>query len=108
MDPARPQVDEWARICSIGFWGEPLKRQWFFEQSGGNCRLMAPFTDQLSETARVWGRAVAFFAECVTRELWSSSAKLVREPSPPTRLTQRRKQEVKLHHHCHRRASRHG
>lgn len=74
---------------------EPLRRQWFFEQSDGNCRLMAPFTSQLSETASMWGRSVAPFAEWVTRALWSSSAKLVRGPVPPTRLTQRIKREVK-------------
>jgi len=61
----------------------------------GNCRLTAPFTAQLSETAPMWGRAVAPFAEWVTRTLWSSSAKLMREPAPPTRLTQRIKREVK-------------
>jgi len=43
----------------------------------------------------MWARAVAPFAEWVTRCLWSSSAKLVREPAPPTRLTQRTKREVK-------------
>ena len=43
----------------------------------------------------MWGRAVAPFAEWVTRALWSGSAKLIREPAPPTRLTQRVKREVK-------------
>src|SRR6516225_2625397 len=56
---------------------------------------MASFTAQLSETAPMWGRAVAPFAEWVARALWSSSAKLIREPAPATRLTQRTKREVK-------------
>ena len=43
----------------------------------------------------MWGRAVALFAEWVTRALWSSSARLAREPAPPTRLTQRSKREAK-------------
>ena len=43
----------------------------------------------------MWARAVAPFAERVTRALWSSSAKLIREPAPPTRLTQRVRREVK-------------
>jgi CRISPR-associated endonuclease Cas1 len=91
MEPARAQVD--AYLFEI--LREPLKRQWFFEQSDGNCRLMASFAAQLSETAPMWGRAVAPFAEWATRALWSSSAKLVREPAPPTRLTQRIRREVK-------------
>src|SRR5215469_15146477 len=77
MEPVRPQVDAYVLDWIMQ---EPLRRQWFFEQSDGNCRLMASFTAQLSETAPMWGRAVAPFAECVTRTLWSSSAKLVREP----------------------------
>jgi CRISPR-associated endonuclease Cas1 len=92
MEPARPQVDAYLLDWILG---EPLKRQWFFERSDGNCRLMASFTAQLSETAPMWGRAVAPFAEWVARALWSSSAKLIREPAPATRLTQRTKREVK-------------
>ena len=92
MEPVRPQVDafllDWIMM-------EPLKREWLFEQSDGNCRLMASFAARLSETAPMWGRAVAPFAEWVTRALWSSSARLVREPAPPTRLTQRTKREAK-------------
>jgi hypothetical protein len=43
----------------------------------------------------MWGRAVAPFAEWVTRALWSSSARLARESPPATRLTQRFKREAK-------------
>jgi hypothetical protein len=43
----------------------------------------------------MWGRAVAPYAEWVTRALWSSSARLARESAPPTRLTQRFKREAK-------------
>lgn len=74
---------------------EPLKREWLFEQSDGNCRLMAPFAARLSETTPMWGLAVAPYAEWVTRALWSSSAKLARESAPPTRLTRSTKREVK-------------
>jgi CRISPR-associated endonuclease Cas1 len=92
MEPVRPQVDafllDWIRR-------EPLKREWLFEQSNGNCRLMAPFAARLSETAPMWGRAVAPFAEWVTRALWSSSVRLDSEAIPPTRLTQRLKRETK-------------
>jgi hypothetical protein len=91
MEPVRPQVDAYLLDWILT---EPLKRQWFFEQADGNCRLTAPFTAQLSETAPMWGRGVAPFAEWVTRALSTSSAKLIREPAPPTRLTQRTKREV--------------
>jgi hypothetical protein len=92
MEPVRPQVDAFLLDWIMR---EPLKRQWFFEQSDGTCRLMASFTARLSETMPMWARAVAPFAEWVARALWSSSAKLVRESVPPTRLTQRTKREVK-------------
>jgi hypothetical protein len=92
MEPVRPQVDAYLLDWIMR---EPLKRQWFCEQPQGNCRLMASFTGHLSDTAPMWGRAVAPFAEWVTRALWSSSAKLIREPAPPTRLTQRTKREAK-------------
>ena len=69
MEPVRPEVDafvfEWIT-------GSLLKREWFFEQRDGNCRLMAPFTAQLSETMPMWRRAVAPFAEWVARTLWST------------------------------------
>jgi CRISPR-associated endonuclease Cas1 len=92
MEPVRPQVDAFLLDWIMR---EPLKCEWFFERADGNCRLMAPFTARLSETMPMWARAIAPFAEWVTRALWSSSAKLIREPAPPTRLTQRIKREVK-------------
>jgi CRISPR-associated endonuclease Cas1 len=92
MEPVRPQVDAFLLDWIMR---EPLKREWLFEQSDGNCRLMAPFAARLSETAPMWGRAVAPFAEWVARALWSGSARLAGEPAPPTRLTQRIKREAK-------------
>jgi CRISPR-associated endonuclease Cas1 len=92
MEPARPNVD--------GFFlnwvtREPLKRSWFSEQSDGNCRLTSSLAIELSQTASLWGRAVAPFAEWVARSLWSNSRKSSRELPPPTRLTQRHKREAK-------------
>jgi CRISPR-associated endonuclease Cas1 len=92
MEPVRPHVDAFLLDWIMR---EPLKREWFFEQSDGNCRLTAEFTARLSETAPMWGRAVAPIAEWVTRALWSSSARLSRESVPPTRLTQQFKREAK-------------
>jgi hypothetical protein len=52
----RPQVDafliDWITR-------ETLKREWFLEQGDGNCRLMAQLAIKLSETAPIWGRAIA-------------------------------------------------
>jgi hypothetical protein len=55
---------------------------------------MGSFAVRLSETAPTWGRAVARYAEWVSRTLWSTLAKSTREPAL-TRLTQRRRREVK-------------
>jgi CRISPR/Cas system-associated endonuclease Cas1 len=60
MEPVRPQVDAWVLDWITR---EPLKREWFFEQRDGNCRLMAPFAVRLSEAAPMWARAVTPLAE---------------------------------------------
>jgi CRISPR-associated protein Cas1 len=54
MEPVRPHVDTFLLDWIMR---EPLKREWLFEQSDGNCRLMAEFTAPLSETAPMWGGA---------------------------------------------------
>ena len=92
MEPVRPQVDAYVLDWIMR---TPLKREWFFEQRDGTCRLMASLTEQLSQTSPVWGRAVAPFAEWFARSLWSTIAKPARERPPATRLTQRRKREAK-------------
>ena len=92
MEPVRPQVDA---LVLDWITRSPLKREWFFEQRKGNCRLMGEFTVALSETAPIWRHAVAPIAEWVARELWSTVSKPKREPAPATRLTQRRKREAK-------------
>jgi hypothetical protein len=92
MEPVRAQVDAFL-LDSIT--REPLKREWFFEERNGNCRLMAPLAIRLSETAPMWGRAVAPIAESAARMFWSSAAKHQRPSIPPTRLTQRNKREAK-------------
>lgn len=52
MEPIRPRVDAY-----VFDWinREPLRREWFFEQPNGNCRLVGSFAARLSETARTWG-----------------------------------------------------
>jgi hypothetical protein len=92
MEPVRPQVDaflvDWITR-------EPLKRAWFLEQRDGNRRLMSALAVELSQTARIWGSAVAPFAEWVARTLWSNSRKPDGQAAPATRLTQRHKREAK-------------
>lgn len=92
MEPMRPGVDGWVLDWITR---EPLKREWFFEQRDGNCRLMAPFAARLAETQLMWARAVAPVAEWVARQLWSRQRKSGHETGPATRLTQSRKREAK-------------
>jgi CRISPR-associated endonuclease Cas1 len=91
MEAVRPQIDgflvDWITR-------ETLKREWFFEQRDGNCRLMSSLAVRLSETAPTWGRAVAPIAEWVAQTLWTSTRKTARrDQTLPTRLTQRRRSE---------------
>jgi CRISPR-associated endonuclease Cas1 len=91
MEPVRPQVDAF-----VVDWitRDTLKREWFFEQRDGNCRLMAVLAVRLAETAPTWGRAVAPFAEWVAQKLWDSARKPIRNDAKfPTRLTQRSRTE---------------
>lgn len=92
MEAIRPQVDgflvDWVTR-------EPLKREWFFEERNGNCRLMSSLAVKLSETAPTWGRAVAPIAEWVAGTLWSRERKPSRDFALPTRLTQRHKRVAK-------------
>jgi CRISPR-associated endonuclease Cas1 len=90
MEPIRAQIDayllEWITR-------QPLRREWFFEERDGNCRLMGSFAVRLSETLPIWRRAVAPVAEWIARAFWST----IRRPDAPiaTRLTQNNKREAK-------------
>src|SRR5439155_9930311 len=74
---------------------QPLKREWFFEQRDGNCRLMGPFAVRLSETAAIWRRAVAPVAEWVAKQFWSTTQKRTHSTSTPTHLTQAHRRAAK-------------
>jgi len=91
MEPIRAQVDAYV-LDSI--MRQPLRREWFFEQRDGNCRLMGPFAARLSETAPTWGRAVAPIAESVAQAFQNTPERAARNVDfVPTRLTQRRRSE---------------
>jgi CRISPR-associated endonuclease Cas1 len=92
MEPVRPKVDAYVLNWITR---EPLKRDWFFEQRNGNCRLMGPLAVRLSETAPAWGRAVAPVAEWVARTLSSGISKPTRHVGAATRLTQRNRREAR-------------
>jgi CRISPR-associated endonuclease Cas1 len=92
MEAVRPQVDAYVLDWIMR---QPLRREWFFEKSDGNCRLMTALAVRLSETSEMWRRLVAPVAEWVCRELWSTLPKRSRQIVPATRLTQSRKREAK-------------
>ena len=85
MEPVRPLVDaylfDW---LSRG----PLRREWFFEQGNGNCRLMGEFAARLSETAPLWRKAIGPIAEKAANTFWKSRVKLTAVRQVATRLTQ--------------------
>jgi hypothetical protein len=92
MEPVRPEIDayvlRWIRH-------ETIRRDWFFEQRDGSCRLMGSFAVRLSETAPTWANAVAPVAERIARILWSTTKKPSRNERPPTRLTQDHRREAR-------------
>jgi CRISPR-associated protein Cas1 len=95
MEPIRPMVDayllDWINRG-------PLRREWFFEQRDGNCRLMSSFAAQLSQTALTWRNAVAPYAERVSKLLWAGRPRTNRTGFlPPTWLTQSHRREAKGH-----------
>ena len=91
MEPIRPEVDAYVLRWITH---ETLKREWFFEERSGNCRLMGTFAARLSETIPTWARAVAPIAEFVAKSLWRAKGGS-REECQPTRLTQRHRREAK-------------
>jgi len=92
MEPVRPTIDAY-----VFDWLNrgPLRKEWFFEQANGNCRLMGPFAAQLSETAAAWRKAVAPYAEEAAKIFWQGRSKRSKFTLLPTRLTQARRSEAK-------------
>jgi hypothetical protein len=91
LEPIRAKVDAYVIDWITR---QALRRDWFYEERDGNCRLMGSFAKQLSETAQMWACAVAPVAEWVAQAFWSSAGKSASKgPSLPTRLTQRHRSE---------------
>src|SRR5688572_9757650 len=91
MEPVRPLVDEYVLNWLSR---QPLKREWFFEERNGRCRLMGRYAQRLSETAPTWAQAVAPIAEHVVRTLWSTTRRAKKHARPATRLTQQHRREA--------------
>jgi CRISPR-associated endonuclease Cas1 len=92
MEPVRPLVD--AYLLDWLARG-PLKRDWFFEERNGNCRLIGEFAQMISETAMTWRSAVAPYAERAAQIFWASAKSAASHRSPATRLTQRYRSNAK-------------
>jgi len=91
MEVVRPQVDAYL----LGWiTRDSLKREWFSERPDGNCRLSLSLAARLSETAPMWGRAVAPVAEWLAQRLWSSPRRTSPDQVLPTRLTQNHKRKA--------------
>jgi CRISPR-associated endonuclease Cas1 len=92
LEPIRPQVEGWVLDWITR---EPLQRTDFFETATGNCRLMSHLCAKLNETAPVWRKLVAPWAEYVARTLWTrtSQSKSIRSLATP--LTQQHRREAK-------------
>lgn len=92
LEAVRPNVDDYVLDWILS---QPLRREWFFEQRDGNCRLMATFARRLSETTQMWASAIAPIAEWVARQLWLETRKRSHSELPPTRLTQTNKRQAR-------------
>jgi CRISPR-associated endonuclease Cas1 len=92
LEPVRPEIEGW-----VLHWikQEPLRRSDFFETSNGNCRLMSHLCVRLSETAPVWGKLVAPWAEYVARTLWDTTSPSKSQRRISTPLTQRNRRVAK-------------
>ena len=92
MEPVRPQVDAY-----LLDWMQkgPFRRDWFFEERNGNCRLTKSFAARLAETAVTWGHAVSPYAETISQTLWSSLSRPAWDKAPATRLTHRKRLEAR-------------
>jgi CRISPR-associated endonuclease Cas1 len=90
MEPIRPDVDAYVLNQILR---QPLKRNWFFEERNGNCRLMADLAGQLAETTSTWCRLAAPLAEWTAKEIASTTK--AHRVVPATRLTQNHKRETR-------------
>jgi CRISPR-associated endonuclease Cas1 len=92
LEPVRPQVETWLLDWVAS---EPLRRADFFETATGNCRLMSGICAKLSQTAPVWGKLVAPWAEFVAHTFWAGTSKSKSGRLLSTPLTQQHRRAAK-------------
>ena len=92
LEPVRVEIERW-----VLNWikQEPLRKSDFFETSSGNCRLRSDVCSKLAETAPIWGKLVAPWAEYVARNLWASTSPAKSERRLSTPLTQQHRRLAK-------------
>jgi CRISPR-associated protein Cas1 len=90
MEPVRPSVDAFLLDWLMR---SPLKREWFFEQRDGTCRLMPDLAARLGESVLKWRTEVAPIAEWFAEAVLSVSPTSDSFYGPQTRLTRRRWRE---------------
>lgn len=98
MEPGRPHVDAFLLDWIMT---QPLRREWFFEQRDGSCRLMAPFATSLSESSPAWRQILAPIAEWISRVLWTTFKNGRKWMSAPTHLTESNRRDAKGKPHPH-------
>jgi CRISPR-associated endonuclease Cas1 len=98
MEVCRPHVDAFLLQWIMS---QPLKRDWFFEQRDGSCRLMAPFAVRLCGSAPAWRQLLAPITDWVSRVLWSTVRHNGRRTPAPTHLSQSNRREAKGRPHLH-------
>jgi len=87
MEAARTNVDE---VVLNLITKQTLRRDWFFEERDGNCRLMAGFAALLAEAAPGLASAVVPIAESVAKALKRSRADAI-DFEDRTAITKRRR-----------------
>jgi CRISPR-associated endonuclease Cas1 len=91
MEPVRPRVEDYVlRFLARS----PLKREWFFEQRDGTCRIMPELASQLGETAPIWRQEIEPYAEWIANAIRSTSPGYGHLSGPRTRLTRQRWREA--------------
>ena len=93
IETIRPAIEAWILNWLMH---EPLRRSDFIETANGNCRLSSRLCSKLSETAPIWGKLVAPWAEYVAHSLRASDTSRPDAPgrfSTPLTQTNRRKEK---------------
>jgi CRISPR-associated endonuclease Cas1 len=91
MEAIRPRVDSFLLDWLLN---QPLRREWFFEQRDGSCKLMAQFAKRLSGSLPAWRQELAPITEWVSNVLWTTFKHSRKWKSAPTHLSQMRRGKI--------------